>query len=104
MEAMRPISPFMKWDRTCNAVPLSIVREVVPFRTRMEVVNFHFRQAGEHRFSYDFETLSRLLEECGFESVVEMPFRKSELPEFGDRRRGASGREPSGRGDRPPPR
>ena len=79
---MRPISPFMKWDRTCNAVPLSIVREVVPFRTRMEVVNFHFRQAGEHRFSYDFETLSRLLEECGFESVVEMPFRKSELPEL----------------------
>jgi SAM-dependent methyltransferase len=82
LEAMRPISPFMKWDRTCNAVPLSIVREVVPFRTRMEVVNFHFRQAGEHRFSYDFETLSRLLEECGFESVVEMPFRKSELPEL----------------------
>jgi hypothetical protein len=24
----------------------------------MEVVNFHFRQSGQHRFSYDYETLS----------------------------------------------
>jgi SAM-dependent methyltransferase len=82
LAGMESISPFMKWDRTCNAVPLSFVRDVVPFRTKMEVVNFHFRQAGEHRFSYDFETLSELLEECGFESIVEMPFRKSELPEL----------------------
>jgi SAM-dependent methyltransferase len=82
LAAMQSISPFMKWDRTCKAVPLSIVRDVVPFRTKMEVVNFHFRQAGEHRFSYDFETLSELLEECGFESIVEMPFRKSDLPDL----------------------
>ncbi len=82
LAAMETISPFMKWDRTCNAVPLSFMREVVPFRTRMEVVNFHFRQAGEHRFSYDFETLSILLEECGFESIVQMPFRKSELADL----------------------
>ena len=25
--------------------------------TRLEHINFHFRQGGEHKFAYDFETL-----------------------------------------------
>ena len=49
----------------------------------MEVINFHFRQHGQHQFSYDFETLSDLLAECGFESIVQTSFRESALPELG---------------------
>ena len=37
--------------------------------TQMEHVNYNFRQAGEHRYAYDYETLSRLLERCGFEAI-----------------------------------
>ena len=70
----RPCGPSApSWNGSHrDAVPLEHRGEVVPFRTRMEVVNFHFRQAGEHRFSLRLEMLSGLLEECGFESVVDM--------------------------------
>jgi predicted SAM-dependent methyltransferase len=34
--------------------------------TRMESINYHFRQDGEHRFAYDFETLYRALCEAEF--------------------------------------
>ena len=37
--------------------------------TRLEHINFHFRQGGEHKFAYDFETLKTALEREGFTSV-----------------------------------
>lgn len=48
----------------------------------MEVVNAHFRQGGQHRFSYDYETLARLLTSCGFTDVTEGAFHTSSLPEL----------------------
>lgn len=50
------------------------------FQTRMEVVNAHFRQAGQHRYSYDYETLYSLLQRCGFERIDQRAFGKSRLP------------------------
>ncbi len=38
--------------------------------TQMERINFNFRQDFEHRFMYDFETLKKLLDSCGFVDVV----------------------------------
>jgi predicted SAM-dependent methyltransferase len=43
-------------------------------KTRMEHINFHFRQGTEHRFAYDFETLEYLLKEGGFVEIRQREF------------------------------
>jgi predicted SAM-dependent methyltransferase len=45
--------------------------------TRMEHINYHFRQEGEHLFAYDFETLKYILEKCGFREVKQRNFDPS---------------------------
>jgi predicted SAM-dependent methyltransferase len=40
-----------------------------PLHTRMEAVNYLFRQGGEHHFIYDEETLAALLKHAGFVNV-----------------------------------
>ncbi len=47
------------------------------FTTQMEHINFCFRQCFEHRFMYDFETLKKLLESCGFNEVTKRDFDPS---------------------------
>jgi len=42
--------------------------------TPMHQVNFSFRQNGQHRWAYDFESLRRLLDAVGFASVRRRPF------------------------------
>jgi len=37
--------------------------------TRMEHINYHFRQNGQHRFAYDEETARKALESVGFSPV-----------------------------------
>jgi predicted SAM-dependent methyltransferase len=39
--------------------------------TRAHQINYLFRQAGEHLYAYDFETLSVVLREAGFIDLVE---------------------------------
>jgi predicted SAM-dependent methyltransferase len=54
--------------------------------TRMEHINYHFRQEGKHRFAYDFETVQKILGEVGFTSVARRqfdPVLDSEHREFG---------------------
>jgi predicted SAM-dependent methyltransferase len=41
----------------------------VPVKTKMELVNVVFRQFGEHKFAYDFETLALKLGEFGFVQI-----------------------------------
>jgi hypothetical protein len=82
MSSMGTFSPLVSMDASSDDRPFSSLREVVPFRTKMEVVNFHFRQSGQHRFSYDEETLSALLRECGFEGVTRRDFRASALSDL----------------------
>ena len=42
--------------------------------TRLEHINFHFRQNGEHRFAYDEETLSKVLDSAGFNEIKRVGF------------------------------
>jgi hypothetical protein len=79
---MRSFSPLTALDASSDDRPFSTQKEVVPFRTKMEVVNFHFRQSGQHRFSYDFETLCGLLDDCGFDEIAERTFRSSAMMEL----------------------
>lgn len=44
------------------------------YSTRMELVNVVFRQGNEHKFAYDFETLSLLLKRNGFQRVVKQKY------------------------------
>lgn len=56
--------------------------EAEPVATRMEVVNNHFRQGGQHRFSYDAETLQLALRNAGFVEVNETAYGSSRRPEL----------------------
>jgi predicted SAM-dependent methyltransferase len=42
--------------------------------TRLEHINFHFRQGDEHRFAYDEETARKVLESVGFQDVRRVSF------------------------------
>jgi predicted SAM-dependent methyltransferase len=42
--------------------------------TALEHINYHFRQDGEHRFAYDFETLQKVLLTAGFSKVSKVEF------------------------------
>lgn len=66
------------WNEMRAFSPLAIGRDPKQ-TTLMEIVNEHFRQAGQHRFSYDYETLERLLREWGFSAVAEVGFGESRL-------------------------
>ncbi|RJQ53931.1 MAG: methyltransferase domain-containing protein [Nitrospiraceae bacterium] len=43
-------------------------------RTKMEHINYHFRQKGEHLFAYDYETLYLRLKEKGFTKIIKRGF------------------------------
>lgn len=55
-------------------------------KTKMEHINYHFRQGTEHKFAYDLETLKYILEKCGFTEVKRRDF-DPELDSY-DRRQG----------------
>jgi predicted SAM-dependent methyltransferase len=44
-------------------------------RTRMEHINYHFRQNGEHRFAWDFETMQQALRDAGFVEINQREYR-----------------------------
>jgi predicted SAM-dependent methyltransferase len=53
--------------------------------TKCQIVNYDFRQRGEHRFIYDLETMTRILERAGFREIGPRAFdpaRDSEEREF----------------------
>ena len=45
--------------------------------TRLEHINYHFRQGDEHRYAYDEETLRKVLEDVGFREVQRISFDPS---------------------------
>ena len=49
----------------------------------MDYLNRDFRQGREHRYAYDFQTLTRVLTEAGFTSIVRRAFN----PELDSRHR-----------------
>jgi predicted SAM-dependent methyltransferase len=44
------------------------------YQTKMELINVVFRQGGQHKFAYDFETLSYALRKFGFSDVRHQQF------------------------------
>jgi hypothetical protein len=43
-------------------------------KTRLDDINYHFRQDGEHRYAYDLETLRLAIEAVGFTHVKRRDF------------------------------
>lgn len=43
-------------------------------KTRLDDMNYHFRQDGEHRYAYDLETLRLAIESVGFTDVKRRDF------------------------------
>jgi len=52
------------------------------YHTKMELINEVFRQADQHRFAYDAETLCVLLERHRFQRVERSAFGRSIMPEL----------------------
>jgi predicted SAM-dependent methyltransferase len=52
------------------------------YKTKMELINFAFRQDGEHKFMYDAETLVLMLRESGFSSSYETDYNESHDPKL----------------------
>jgi len=50
--------------------------------TTLDRINYHFRQGGEHRYAYDFETLRNTLMLAGFVKVTKRDFEPSLDSEF----------------------
>ncbi|MGO8999747.1 MAG: class I SAM-dependent methyltransferase [Polyangiaceae bacterium] len=48
--------------------------------TFMDNVNFTFRQGGEHKYAYDFQTLARRLADAGFIDIERRPWRETDSP------------------------
>jgi predicted SAM-dependent methyltransferase len=44
------------------------------YETRLDHINYHFRQEGEHKYAWDKETLSKVLKASGFHSVAAREF------------------------------
>lgn len=67
------------WEQMRAISPMAVGRDTTR-TTLMEIVNEHFRQVGQHRFSYDYETLERLLGETGFAPIAECAFGETRMP------------------------
>jgi len=52
------------------------------YNTKMELVNFIFRQDIQHRFIYDYPTLEYVLRRAGFTKVMQQSFGVSIVPEL----------------------
>lgn len=86
--------PDTRWPLYCYAgqdkgwVEASIEHRWHPAwcRTTMEHINYHFRQNGQHKFAWDFETMEQVLRDVGFVNVKQRDYS----PEI-DSPRGAIG-------------
>jgi len=45
--------------------------------TPMDILNHTFRQNGEHKYGYDFQTLRKIVEKAGFQRVEKMSWGRS---------------------------
>jgi len=47
------------------------------YRTKMQLINEVFRQSGEHKYAWDFETMQLSLADAGFTKIYKMSYGKS---------------------------
>jgi predicted SAM-dependent methyltransferase len=52
------------------------------FETKMELINEVFRQGSEHKFAWDFETLSLALRRAGFVEIEQVSFQAGSDPKL----------------------
>lgn len=50
--------------------------------TKLEHLMHALQQDGEHKYGYDFETISKLLSQAGFSKIVNSDFNKSEIEDL----------------------
>lgn len=65
-------SSYMEWV-------LKTKHDEIVFGTRAEIMNFLFRQGGEHQFTYDFKTICELLNVAGFKNIVKSESQSDEI-------------------------
>ena len=74
------------WEQLKDIRPLNDALEdhwfKCRYRTKMELINMLFRQGFEHKYGYDFETLSFVLKKYGFDEVIHQTYGKSKMPEL----------------------
>jgi predicted SAM-dependent methyltransferase len=54
--------------------PFSATVHPKDYKTQLDHINYHFRQEGEHKYAWDSETLSQVLQASGFQSVAVRQF------------------------------
>ncbi|MES2278851.1 MAG: methyltransferase domain-containing protein [Bacteroidota bacterium] len=52
----------------------------IKYETKMQLVNEVFRQGGEHKYAWDFETMKLCLNKAGFTNVYKMAYLQSNDP------------------------
>ena len=81
--AQKYVEAYMQpgWDALAKVRPLSEGNVDVysnrVMHTKMELVNWVFRQEYQHKYAYDFDTLKFALENAGFKTVLKQDFGKS---------------------------
>ena len=50
--------------------------------TKLEHLMYALQQDGEHQYGYDFETMTKLLSQAGFETIIQSDYNKSQFKEF----------------------
>jgi predicted SAM-dependent methyltransferase len=54
----------------------------IQYQTKMQLVNETFRQGGEHKYAWDFETIKLVLTKAGFSDIHKMSYQQSHDPEL----------------------
>jgi predicted SAM-dependent methyltransferase len=74
------------WETLTKIRPLDAERRDThgnsTYSTRMELINAVFRSAFDHRFAYDFETMSFLLKRFSFKDVIKQTYDQCLLSEI----------------------
>jgi predicted SAM-dependent methyltransferase len=75
---------YLNTPEAWKAIGFEVGTPSAGFETAMEILNHTFRQNGEHKYGYDFETLHLTAKKAGFSSVTKMQWRKSVDPQLED--------------------
>lgn len=52
----------------------------IKYQTKMQLVNEVFRQGGQHKYAWDFETIKLSLQKAGFTNIQKMEYKQSHDP------------------------
>lgn len=74
------------WDRLKKTRPLdddlNDALMGIKYETKMQLINEVFRQGGEHKYAWDYETLALALTKAGFSKTYKMSYLQSNDPKL----------------------